>query len=561
MEENQNPAQPDPVQSSQAPIPPIPPSLNENKRKLPVPKIALLGIVFIILIAIIGGAYFLDNNKAIKQFTGLTPNPCGNDAKICPAGNVVERTGPKCEFSVCEEASVDVTKIWQVAKSSKTINRTYINSNLGFSFEAPRDWRFEGRDDNGFNLYSPNFECHHEFMDVNMLTCTGSDITLLTTLKTNRNSIEEWFNSKDTYYINPAIFEKPKYINIAGTRALELRHKAKLSIITYYFLKNGIIYGLYFNPSSKGKDGPEIYKPVFSQILSTFKFTNQDPAADTTTWKTYSNSRWKYSLKYPIDWNYLENVENSVKFSNNKITNTLNKGDISLEINVKSNSSIQINGSGSCFESMGQDLSNNSELRVGNIFVKKFLTDPAKTSVNQNYIATYIIIKDRCYIFNFQTSDSQTRKNFDSIMDQMLYSFKFTNNHDSKTVNLESEDQHIYLQAPPDSIVINRAIDADIIINESRFQIFITPDPEQYCIDSCTHVDEEYISSNPNLKINHLRIWKNNEGMKMLNPQSILLNNGLSIEGIVIRKKVPNTIITPEEVQELKKILDTISTI
>lgn len=34
-------------------------------------------------------------------------------------------------------------------------------------------------------------------------------------------------------------------------------------------------------------------------MLSTFKFTNSSQAADTSSWKTYTNSKYGFSLKYP----------------------------------------------------------------------------------------------------------------------------------------------------------------------------------------------------------------------------------------------------------------------
>lgn len=49
---------------------------------------------------------------------------------------------------------------------------------------------------------------------------------------------------------------------------------------------------------------------VFDQILSTFKFTDQNQATDTGL-KTYENNIFRFSLKYPEDWELSEkNIEN-----------------------------------------------------------------------------------------------------------------------------------------------------------------------------------------------------------------------------------------------------------
>lgn len=60
------------------------------------------------------------------------------------------------------------------------------------------------------------------------------------------------------------------------------------------------------------ENGPNIYhisfygddklSPLENQILSTFKFTNQNQTVTTNDWKTYSNKILKYTIKYPNDW-------------------------------------------------------------------------------------------------------------------------------------------------------------------------------------------------------------------------------------------------------------------
>src|SRR3989344_1893406 len=46
----------------------------------------------------------------------------------------------------------------------------------------------------------------------------------------------------------------------------------------------------------------EKYSKTFDQILSTFKFTDQNQV-DTNSWKTYTNTDYKFTFKYPQDWN------------------------------------------------------------------------------------------------------------------------------------------------------------------------------------------------------------------------------------------------------------------
>jgi len=64
--ENQTPIPLNPISGSQTPTPPPPVVQNEPKKRFPIPKYAFLGIVFIVLLAIIGGAYLLGKNSSNK---------------------------------------------------------------------------------------------------------------------------------------------------------------------------------------------------------------------------------------------------------------------------------------------------------------------------------------------------------------------------------------------------------------------------------------------------------------------------------------------------------------
>ncbi|MFZ3057735.1 MAG: hypothetical protein WA092_01685 [Minisyncoccales bacterium] len=54
-------------------------------------KIALIIISFVALLI---GIYFFKTNKPEQIY-------CTQEAKICPDGSAVGRTGPNCEFAVC----------------------------------------------------------------------------------------------------------------------------------------------------------------------------------------------------------------------------------------------------------------------------------------------------------------------------------------------------------------------------------------------------------------------------------------------------------------------------
>lgn len=89
-------------------------------------------ILIIILIAAValGGGYlfFANQNKFSKEIA------CTADAKICPDGTSVGRTGPNCEFAACPKQ--------KGSTSSAVISgwETYQNPALGFEINYPQNW-------------------------------------------------------------------------------------------------------------------------------------------------------------------------------------------------------------------------------------------------------------------------------------------------------------------------------------------------------------------------------------------------------------------------------------
>ena len=56
----------------------------------------ILGIIGIVLLTAVAG-YFVVN----RQTDEPTPVACTQEAKLCPDGSAVGRTGPNCEFAEC----------------------------------------------------------------------------------------------------------------------------------------------------------------------------------------------------------------------------------------------------------------------------------------------------------------------------------------------------------------------------------------------------------------------------------------------------------------------------
>lgn len=72
--------------------------------------VPVLVTIIIILVGAVGYLAGSNNPKSLSELTSATPSPsssstapvaCTMEAKICPDGSSVGRTGPKCEFAPC----------------------------------------------------------------------------------------------------------------------------------------------------------------------------------------------------------------------------------------------------------------------------------------------------------------------------------------------------------------------------------------------------------------------------------------------------------------------------
>jgi uncharacterized protein YpmB len=60
-------------------------------------------IILLVIILVIGYLYWTKNNTQSPMIPGRDGGSglCTREAKLCPDGSYVERTGPNCEFADC----------------------------------------------------------------------------------------------------------------------------------------------------------------------------------------------------------------------------------------------------------------------------------------------------------------------------------------------------------------------------------------------------------------------------------------------------------------------------
>lgn len=125
----QTPAQP----------PPTPSPLKEIKPKGPGLKSKWLFLIILLLLVLILplGGYFILNQTKNTPSPSPTPDQkaCSQEAKICPDGSSVGRTGPQCEFSKCPETTASPSVETSVDTSSW---KTFDGINVIFKY--PDSW-------------------------------------------------------------------------------------------------------------------------------------------------------------------------------------------------------------------------------------------------------------------------------------------------------------------------------------------------------------------------------------------------------------------------------------
>jgi hypothetical protein len=302
-EEQQNNQLNNPIEQEQVvptpvppPIPPIPPISNKEIPSIPKShsnKTTIFLIIILILLIGVGGSFWLSSNKVDTE-----PNPvaCTDDAKQCPDGSFVGREGPSCEFRACpvvqdETANSDATvgASWQ----------TYRNEE--FEIMYPENFSINS-DTNKVTInhsvsYTHNDAC--EFRDgSNFLLDKVIDFnaTLQVFNKDIESTVRANYFSPDDIIENGQFKLSSGFVDAYSVGILDgYRHTIGAEgcgVNTYYFSldnSNTLMVTQKFSPErtplildyKKYLDLPGIISPeeedkMFDQILSTFKFIDQE---------------------------------------------------------------------------------------------------------------------------------------------------------------------------------------------------------------------------------------------------------------------------------------------
>ena len=101
-------------------------------REKPIHIVAVALLLIAVQIIVIAEYFGIQNRTAKPDEQYIF---CTQEAKQCPDGSYVSRTGPNCEFAECAKPSI--------AQIDASDWKTYRNKKYGFEVKYPNDWKVE----------------------------------------------------------------------------------------------------------------------------------------------------------------------------------------------------------------------------------------------------------------------------------------------------------------------------------------------------------------------------------------------------------------------------------
>ncbi len=313
--------------------------------------------------------------------------------------------------------------------------QTYMNSQYGFSFQYPSDWKSQSLD---------TTETPESIFDLYKYYTPQSDTS-------NPESLQGV--CKLGFFADPLDRKPGETMMQWNTRMEDIPNPYSTTTeVTYGSVKGiytvgeeaGVTDSVYLPLSDTGVFGAVLYcgddtreegRAVFNKILSTFKFTS--PQVDMTGWKTYMNSQYKFSLQYPtlgtevdiydrspedpqglgVDFSYQDKTDNSARTAFGfSISQNIKKQSLKqwFEENVDYNYFLISNKSFDLVPVAG-----GGEMYVLDQFI------PA-TYQGGSVADAYIMSPDKKYVFTFAKGQDPGDYSVQEYTSQILSTFKFT---------------------------------------------------------------------------------------------------------------------------------------
>jgi hypothetical protein len=207
--------------------------------------------------------------STIHFFAQKTPphqTACTLEAKVCPDGSSVGRTGPNCSFAPCPTAEPISTTDW----------KTYTSESMQFNVKIPSDWYSHKEE---YNSTFHNYEMHFSYPIDNISTQTWSPNQELdmSIAEYPNKGVNAYDDAKERMKFKMMNLTLGKSIFIAGKKGVVLENINGhfIEVITTKGSQNYLF--TLTTPTDGIKDVPSVplekYLPAFYKILSTFKYT------------------------------------------------------------------------------------------------------------------------------------------------------------------------------------------------------------------------------------------------------------------------------------------------
>ena len=219
----------------------------------------IVGIISIALILIVGFIFYQVNQPSIFPLP-KDQKACTLEAKLCPDGTSVGRTGPNCEFAPCPTIATS---------SANTANwKTYTNVNV-YSFKYPSEWSVQPAPMNCLTLIQPDGSATGwiticKYYNDNSATAENPD---LNSLDNPEITISQRTVTIDGHTTTLSEFKLPSG---SGIRASIYDVKIPLIQSDGTFKKLNYNYEISFY--SNNSQISDYDRNLLNQILSTFKF-------------------------------------------------------------------------------------------------------------------------------------------------------------------------------------------------------------------------------------------------------------------------------------------------
>lgn len=182
---------------------------------------------------------------------------------------------------------------WKISDFETKGMKIYKNTKYNFSFIIPSNWKakFES---NRISFNSVDYSYNESIMEFK-----GGSINIYYE-KSNFNTIEEFYKDFDSKPHGGIPGLTRSIVRIDNLNAYQTpATDGPASNINTVLINNNIKFDIDISYEVNNKN----YIPIYNNLLASFKFTDTETTVDTSGWKTYTDSRYDFSLKYPQNMN------------------------------------------------------------------------------------------------------------------------------------------------------------------------------------------------------------------------------------------------------------------